>query len=146
MENSLKVLLIKKFCCCFHYYPMKILLFIVLFLNIFSQQDQNDQYTISECNIIQECKPCSQNFPSPSICLETGYYQVLNCSTIQKQSHTIVEMCIPDIRCDQNQIIPTILFQIFIIFLLASSCFYFYKRKNYLNDQRKERYSNLINN
>eukprot|EP01080_Neovahlkampfia_damariscottae_P003436 gene3436-6085_t len=134
---------------------MKILflyLLCILFILVSSQQD----YMVSDCRVIQNCKKCLKNeMESFNVCKETGYYQLVNCSLtriedVDKKVDTFRvsrEGCKLEEFCSSiESFYSMFVFEFIMIIIMSFSCFYFYKRKSYLYKERQERYEKLVSN
>jgi hypothetical protein len=118
---------------------VRLLLFCVIFVLISAKQQDDVQ-----CQLTQPCTICDGDFPSPTICRETGYYQMLNC-TLTEGSQTIIEGCTPDIKCESAMSLVTFfLFQLIVVAMMLVSGFCFLKRKKDLNDAKVARYTKLV--
>ena len=95
--------------------------------------------------MIQSCKIYDADFPSPTICRDTGYYQVLNCTMGDELPSTIIEGCTPDVKCERpHHVYNFFIFQVIVIIFMLVSGFCFFKRKKDLNDAKEQRYSKLV--
>jgi hypothetical protein len=131
---------------------MKWLFLILLF---FISTNTSESYLVSDCNILQPCKKCNQKeLEIFNVCKETGFYQLVNCTLnrIENMNERVSTVRITREGCKLNefhsnlqQLYTTFIFEMVMLLLMIFSCFYFYKRKNYLFTSRQERYERLVN-
>jgi hypothetical protein len=132
----------------------KLVVFCVFVMITVTMSESTTTFEVSDCNILSTCKKCTvKEFEIYNVCKETGFYQLVNCTLnrIENVNERVSTFRITREGCKLNefhssiqQFYTTFIFEMVMLLLMIFSCFYFYKRKNYLFNSRQERYERLV--